>query len=418
MLSLLDIAAILLVLSAIFGWVNVRFIGLPNVIGLLVMALATSAGLIVLDELMPGLGVQRVVEGTIKSIDFYNAMMNGMLAFLLFAGALQVDLGRLRAEAAAVGLMATVGVVISTVIVGFGFYALALIIGVDLPLAWAMVFGALISPTDPVAVLALLKSVALPQRLEIKIAGESLFNDGVGVVVFTLLIGIAARAEHLTFLNVGEAFLTEAVGGAVLGLIVGLIAVRGMEAVDNYPVEILITLGLVTGLYALALRLEMSGPIAVVVAGILVGNRGVRTAMSETTRQHLFQFWELIDELLNSVLFLLIGLEVLVVSVDPSLAILAAATIPLVLIARFVSVSAPLTLLSLHHTFTRGSIPILTWGGVRGGISVALALAVPTMDFREPILIATYAVVVFSIVVQGLTITPLVRRLVREGAEP
>ncbi len=418
MLSLFDIATILLVLSAIFGWVNERFIGLPHVIGLLVMALATSIGLIVLDEFMPGLGVSRVVEGAIKSIDFYNALMNGMLAFLLFAGALQVDLGRLRAEASAVGLMATVGVVISTVIVGFGFYALALIIGVDLPLAWAMVFGALISPTDPVAVLALLKSVDLPQRLEIKIAGESLFNDGVGVVIFTLLIGIATRTEHLTVLNVGEAFLMEAVGGAVLGLVVGLITVRAMEAVDHYPVEILITLGLVTGLYALALRLHMSGPIAVVVTGILVGNRGVRTAMSETTREHLFQFWEIIDELLNSVLFLLIGLEVLVVSVDPSLAVLAAATIPLVLAARFVSVSAPLTLLSLHHTFTRGSIPILTWGGVRGGISVALALAVQTMNFREPILIATYAVVVFSIVVQGLTITPLVRRLIREGAEP
>jgi len=418
MLSLFDIAAILLVLSAIFGWVNERFIGLPHVIGLLVMALATSIGLIVLDQFMPWLGVQRVVAGAIKSIDFYKALMNGMLAFLLFAGGLQVDLGRLRAEAAAVGLMATVGVVISTVIVGFGFYALAQIIGVDLPLAWAMVFGALISPTDPVAVLALLKSVDLPQRLEIKIAGESLFNDGVGVVIFTLLIGIATRAGHLTIANVGEAFLMEAVGGAVLGLIVGLITVRAMEAVDNYPVEILITLGLVTGLYALALRLHMSGPIAVVVAGILVGNRGVRTAMSETTREHLFQFWEIIDELLNSVLFLLIGLEVLVVSIDPSLAVLAAATIPLVLAARFVSVSAPLTLLSLHHTFTRGSIPILTWGGVRGGISVALALAVPTMDFREPILIATYAVVVFSIVVQGLTITPLVRRLIGEGVEP
>jgi len=418
MLSLFDIAAILLVLSAIFGWVNERFIGLPHVIGLLVMALATSIGLIVLDQFMPWLGVQRVVAGAIKSIDFYKALMNGMLAFLLFAGGLQVDLGRLRAEAAAVGLMATVGVVISTVIVGFGFYALAQIIGVDLPLAWAMVFGALISPTDPVAVLALLKSVDLPQRLEIKIAGESLFNDGVGVVIFTLLIGIATRAGHLTIANVGEAFLMEAVGGAVLGLIVGLITVRAMEAVDNYPVEILITLGLVTGLYALALRLHMSGPIAVVVAGILVGNRGVRTAMSETTREHLFQFWEIIDELLNSVLFLLIGLEVLVVSVDPSLAALAAATIPLVLTARFVSVSAPLTLLSLHHTFTRGSIPILTWGGMRGGISVALALAVPTLEFREPILIATYAVVVFSIVVQGLTITPLVRRLIGEGAEP
>lgn len=416
MLSLFEIGAALLVLSAVFGWLNERFVGLPHVIGLLVMALATSIGLILFDHVVPALGLREAVEGTLAEIDFYDTMMNGLLAFLLFAGALQVDLGRLRAEAWAVGLMATVGVVISTVIVAVGFYLVARLIGVDVPFIWALVFGALISPTDPVAVLALLKSVDLPQRLEIKIAGESLFNDGVGVVLFTLLLGIATRGEELTALHVSELFLWEAVGGIIMGLIVGYVALRAMEAVDNYPVEILITLGLVTGLYAVALRLHMSGPIAVVVAGILVGNRGVRTAMSEVTREHLFQFWEFIDELLNSVLFLLIGLEVLVVTLDPSLAGLAVATIPIVLAARFIAVSAPLSVLSLRKTFTPGSIPILTWGGVRGGISVALALAIPVLAAREPILVATYGVVVFSIIVQGLTITPLVRRVIKKEA--
>ena len=418
MLSLFEIAAIVLALSAGFGWLNERFIGLPNVIGVLVVALAASIGLILFDRVVPGLGVQEVVQASLKQINFYDTMMNGMLAFLLFAGALQVDLGRLRAEASAVGLLATTGVAISTAIVGTGFYAIAHLIGVDIPLAWALVFGALISPTDPVAVLALLKSVSLPQRLEIKIAGESLFNDGVGVVLFTFLLGLATQTGEATVLNVAELFLWEAIGGAILGLAVGLVVLRAMEAVDDYSVEILITLALVAGLYALAVRLNMSGPIAVVVAGILVGNRGVRTAMSEVTREHLFQFWEIVDELLNSVLFLLIGLEVLVVSIDPSLAGLAVATIPLVLVARLVSVWVPLSLLSLRTAFTPGSIPILTWGGVRGGISVALALAVPVVDFREPILVATYAVVVFSIIVQGLTITPLVRRVIREDTKP
>ncbi|MCB1488572.1 MAG: sodium:proton antiporter [Bauldia sp.] len=417
MLSLFEIVAILLVLSAIFGWVNERFIGLPHVIGLLVMALAASIALIIFDEMVPVLGVRDAVEKTLAEIDFYDTMMNGMLAFLLFAGALQIDLSRLRAEAWAVGSMATVGVIISTFIVGVGFYLLAALIGVDIPLIWALVFGALISPTDPVAVMALLKSIEIPKRLEIKIAGESLFNDGVGVVLFTLLIGIATRTEELTVAYVGELFFWEAVGGAILGLIVGLIAVRAMEAVDNYPVEIMITLGMVTGLYAIALRLHMSGPIAVVIAGILVGNRGVRTAMSETTREHLFQFWEFIDELLNSVLFLLIGLEVLIVTLAPSLVGLAVATIPLVLAARLISVTLPLTLLSLRESFARGSIPILTWGGVRGGISVALALAIPFGDVREPILVATYAVVIFSIIVQGLTIMPLIRRVLRPDSQ-
>ncbi len=417
MLSIFDMAALLLVLSAIFGWINRRFVGLPHVIGLLVMGLLFSLAVVAVDLVLPETTVLEDFSAALRQIDFFETLMNGMLAFLLFAGSLQVNFGRLRDERWAIGLMATFGVVISTVIVGFSFWTAAQLLGVDVPLTWALVFGALISPTDPVVVLALLKRVRLPERLEIKIAGESLFNDGVGVVVFTLLLGVAAGGAELSAFHIGEVFLLEAVGGAVLGAVAGLIAVYAMEAIDEYPVEILITLALVTGLYALALRLHISGPIAVVVAGLFVGNRGAARAMSETTRKHLFEFWEVIDELLNSVLFLLIGLEILMISIDGPRAGLALLTIPLVLVARFISVAVPISALSLRRTFMTGSRRILTWGGVRGGISVALALSLPFADVREPILLATYAVVLFSILVQGLTIAPLARRIVREDSE-
>ena len=418
MLSLFEIAAALLVLSAIFGWINERYIGLPHVIGLLVMALLSSIALLVFDHFLPWLGVQDAVAATLVEIDFYDTMMNGMLAFLLFAGALQVDLGRLRAEAWAVGSMATVGVVISTFVVGFGFYFLAGLFGVDVPLIWALVFGALISPTDPVAVLALLKSVSLPQRVEVKIAGESLFNDGVGIVVFTILLGAAVTGSDFSLGEGARLFAIEAGGGIAIGLVFGWLGYRAMRSMDEYALEVLISLAVVMGGYALCTQLHVSGPLAMAVAGLLIGNHGVTFAMSDVTRDYVIKFWELIDELLNSILFLLIGLEILIISFVPSLAGLAVATIPLVLFARLVAVSAPLSILSLRRTFTRGSIPILTWGGVRGGISVALALAVPASVAREPILMATYAVVIFSIVVQGLTITPLVRRLIREDRPP
>ncbi len=415
MLSFFDIAALVVVLSAVFGWVNRRFIHLPHAIGLLVLGLAASLALIMVDDVFPETGFRESFTGAVAQINFYDTMMNGLLAFLLFAGALQVDFGRLRAEAWAVGLLATAGVVLSTVVVGAATWGAARLLGIDLPLIWALVFGALISPTDPVAVLALLKTVRLPASMEIKIAGESLFNDGVGVVVFTVLISIAVNGDSLDLLHAGEVFLVEAVGGAALGVVAGLLAVRAMESIDDYPVEILITLGLVTGLYALALHIHTSGPIAVVVAGLLVGNRGKATAMSETTRTHLFQFWELIDELLNSVLFVLIALEVLVIAFTPALLVLAAVTVPIVLIARYVSVAWPILLLSLRQRFATGSVRVMVWGGLRGGISVALALSLPVGSYRSPILVATYGVVIFSIIVQGLTIAPLVRRIAGAG---
>jgi monovalent cation:H+ antiporter, CPA1 family len=411
MLSLLEVGALLLVLSAFFGWLNARLFRLPPTIALLLMALLSSLVLIAIDALVPASNMRESFTSAIAQIDFFDTLMRGMLAFLLFAGALHVDLGELRNVRWPVGVLASVGVLISTTVVGVGFWLVTKIVGVELPLIWALVFGALISPTDPVAVLSLLKSVRIPSQLEMKIAGESLFNDGVGVVVFGVLLSLALQGGEPDLLHVAEFFAVEAGGGIVLGLVAGFVAVKAMQAIDDYPIEILLSLALVTGVYAVALRLHTSGPLAVVVAGLLVGNRGVVTAMSETTRKHLFDFWEVIDELLNSVLFLLIGFEVLVIGINPSLAVPAAVAIPLVLLARFVAVSVPLAIPRLGATFTPGSIPMLTWGGLRGGISVALALSIPQNAFREEIVIATYAVVLFSIIVQGLTIPSLIRRL-------
>lgn len=415
-LSLFEIAALLLVLSGFFGWFNHTILRLPHTIGLLVMALVASIALLGLERLFPALGITDTLQGAIGQIDFNATVMEGMLAFLLFAGALHVDFSYLRSQAWAIGLMASVGVVLSTFIVGFGLYFLAPLTGFEIPLIWALVFGALISPTDPVAVLSLLKSINVPHSLEAKIAGESLFNDGVGVVVFAIMVTIATSdaGTQVTIGQVAELFVVEAIGGAVLGFITGWIAYRAMATMDEHMLEILLTVGIVAATYAIALRLHLSGPIAVVVAGLLVGNRGADLAMSEHTQSSLFGFWELIDEILNSVLFLLIGLEVLVISLDPSFAWLAVASIPLVLMSRLIAVSMPILLLSLRQTFSSGVIPVLTWGGLRGGISVALALSLPAIPEKPLLLTCTYAVVLFSIIVQGLT----VKRVVNNTVDP
>lgn len=414
MLTLFEIIALILSISAVLSWVNSTFVKLPHTIGLLVMALATSFFLILLEAVFPDLGLTDAVQSAIGQIDFFETVMNGMLAFLLFAGALHVDLSLMRAQKWPIGLMATFGVVMSTFIVGTLFWLLAHFFGVPITYAWALVFGALISPTDPVAVLSLLKSISIPDSLEAKIAGESLFNDGVGVVVFTIIVAVAVGADggSLDPLHIAELFFVEAIGGAVLGMLVGYVVYRMMAAIDHDMVEILLTLGLVAGVYAVCLRLHLSGPIAVVVAGLFIGNRGAERAMSDDTREALFDFWEMIDEILNSVLFLLIGLEVLVITIDPSFAWIAALSIPIVLFARLAAVSIPILTLSLGFAFSKGVIPVLTWGGVRGGISVALALSLPAVGAKPLIMTATYAVVIFSIVVQGLTIKEVVRRTV------
>lgn len=414
MLTLFEIIALLLALSALFGWVNHYLIKLPHTIGLLLIALTASGGLLLLEYMIPALGITNRLQSAIGQIDFYSALMEGMLAFLLFAGALHVDFSFLRNQKWVIGLMATVGIMISTVLVGTSFWYIAGLFGLHIPYLWALVFGSLISPTDPVAVLGLLKTVDVPDSIEAKIAGESLFNDGVGVVLFSILLVIAGGSGHVEVsgLYIAELFFVEAGGGAVLGLVTGWLGYRAMATIDEYSLEILISLGTVAATYALAQRLHLSGPIAVVVAGLLIGNHGALHGMSDTTKRRLFGFWEVIDEILNSILFLLIGLEILVLKFELSLILIAATAVPIALISRYISVSIPIFVLSLRQTFTPGAIPVLTWGGLRGGISVALALSLPPIPEKPLILTATYAVVLFSVIVQGLTVKQVIKRTV------
>ncbi|MFZ1886294.1 MAG: sodium:proton antiporter [Rhodoplanes sp.] len=414
MLSIFDLVAILLTVSAAFAFINAKLLRLPTTIGVMIMGLAASLTLIGLELLTAETQLSRALTDAVRQIDFTEALMHGMLAFLLFAGALHVDLIKLKSRTASVGLLATVGVLVSITIVGISFWLVAGWLGSPIALIWALVFGALISPTDPVAVLSILKAVHVPEELEVEMTGEALLNDGVGVVVFTILVAAAVGTEGVGFgvVQVGQLFFVEALGGAILGLITGYVAYRAMRLIDDYRIEVLISLAVVMGTYALASKLDLSGPIAMVCAGLLIGERGPADAMSETTQQYLFSFWTLIDEILNIVLFLLIGLEVLVLRPGQAVTPLALLAIPIVLVARFVSVAAPVAALSVRMRFMKGTIPVLTWGGVRGGISIALVLSIPEFPQKPIILAATYAVVIFSIVVQGLTLAPLVRKVV------
>lgn len=411
-MSQFELVATLLVLTATFSWVNFRLAIWPHTIGLLVMGLGASLVVIGAEALMPGLFDYDGLAALLRQVDFQQTILDGMLAFLLFAGALHVDVASLRSRAATIATMATLGVLVSTVIIGFVVWAAAHLLGVAISLPWALVFGALISPTDPVAVLATLKEVKAPEDLKIVMTGETLFNDGVGVVLFAVLVH-AALGESFDAFQVGRMFVVEAFGGAALGALTGYIAYRAMRAIDDYSIEVLISLALVVGTYAIASRLVVSGPLAVVVAGLLVASRGPHDALSEQTQRYLFGFWTLIDEMLNSVLFLLIGLEVLVLRFEPAFGWLMALAVPLVLIARLIAVSGPVVLLGIVRKFARGTIPVLTWGGLRGGISVALALSLPEVAEKSAFLAATYAVVLFTLIVQGLSLRAVIKWLVR-----
>jgi CPA1 family monovalent cation:H+ antiporter len=413
MLSLLDQAAILLTLSALFGWLNHKFVPLPHSIGLLVISVVVSLVLVGIDLAFPEEHLFDPLTSALLQINFTSVVMDGMLGFLLFAGALHVDLGKLRSRAIPVAILAFLGTVISTVVVGAAFYWLAKLIGYPISLSWALVFGALISPTDPVAVLSTLKNVAVPAELEVEMQGESLFNDGVGIVLFTILLRFATGSGDTDAASIAELLVLEAGGGVLLGLVTGYIAYLGMRLIDDYPVEVLITLALVTGTYAVAQKLHVSGPLSVVAAGLLIGDRGPRYAMSERTQTYVFALWTLIDEILNSVLFLLIGLEVLVLRFEPWALVAAALAVPVVLVGRLSAVALPALLFARSKLMSVSNIPFLTWAGVRGGISVALALSVPDSSARPAILAATYAVVLFSIVVQGSTLGIVAKKTIR-----
>lgn len=400
----------LLILTATFSWVNVKLAVMPHTIGLLVMGLSASLIVIGAEAVMPGLFNYEGLSVLLRQVDFQQTVLEGMLAFLLFAGALHVDVVNLRSRALTIGTMASLGVVASTAIIGSVVWAASDLLGVTISLPWALVFGALISPTDPVAVLATLKAVKVPKGLKIVMTGETLFNDGVGVVLFAVLVH-AATGDDFGAFQVAEMFVVEAFGGAALGAVTGYVAYRAMRAIDDYSIEVLISLALVVGTYAIASRLIVSGPLAVVVAGLLVGSRGPRDALSEETQRYLFGFWTLVDEMLNSVLFLLIGLEVLVLRFEPAFGWLMALAVPLVLVARLIAVSGPVLLLGMFRKFESGTIPVLTWGGLRGGISVALALSLPEGAEKSALLAATYGVVLFSLIVQGLSLRVVIQRV-------
>ena len=401
-MSLFEIVSLLLCLAAVFAYINYKYIKLPTTIGIMLLSLLFSLALLLFGEL--GFSLDEEATKLVKSIDFNEALLHGMLSFLLFAGALHVNLNDLREQKWVIGTLATVGVICSTFIIGTVMYYVLQWLGIPVAYIYCLVFGSLISPTDPIAVMGILKLVGAPKTLETKIAGESLFNDGVGVVVFLVLLGIATGGDDVTATHIVSLFAIEALGGVFFGLGLGFLGFFMLKGVDNYQVEALITLALVSGGYAFAEYIHISAPIAIVVAGLFIGNQGRTFAMSDNTRERLDDFWELIDEILNAILFLLIGVELLILTFTNQFMIAGLLAIPIVLLSRFICVGVPIHFMKKFRTFSPYVTTILTWGGLRGGISVALALSIPSGPAREPLLVITYFVVVFSILVQGLTI--------------
>jgi len=408
-MNLFHVLALLLAIAALFSYLNHRFLRLPTTIGLMLIALAFSLGLLLLKPLAEG--VEDKVVLMLKSVDFDATVLHGMLGFLLFAGALHVNLAELAEQRWMIAFLATFGIIGSTAIIGV-LCALAFrVTGLDVPFIDCLLFGALISPTDPIAVLGILRQVGAPASLAAKITGESLFNDGVAVVVFLVITDIAAGGNAVSPGDVLALFLQQAAGGVLFGLAAGYLAYRMLRDVDNYQVEMLITLALVTCGYALAEKMGLSAPIAIVVAGLLIGNHGKLLPMAERTRERLDTFWVLVDEILNAVLFALIGLEMLVLVFREQYLAAGLIAIPVVLLARFITVGLPITLMRRFRSFSPNAVKIITWGGLRGGISIALALSLPASEVRKTLVAITYIVVVFSILVQGLTMGRLIRRL-------
>jgi len=411
-MTFLQITSILIVLAGAFGAINHLYLKLPSAIGILVVALLASFGVLGLDLMWPALEIASTARGIVNGLHFSDALLEGMLGLLLFAGALHVKLSDLKAQWRLVFLMATLGVGLSTAIVGVGFSWIT-----GMPLMIALVFGSLITPTDPVAVLGVLREANLKKSMETKIAGESLFNDGVGYVVFLVLVGLAFPGDDHHGAGAMDAvilFVQEAFGGAILGIVLGWLTFRVMRQIDDYSLEVLLTLGLAFGGYSLAVYLHFSAPIMAVCAGLLIGDIGAKHGMTEETRKYVDAFWKLIDEILNAVLFLMIGFEVFAIAFEADFLIAGVASIALALLARLTAVAVPVMLLKPFREFSKGVIPIMTWGGLKGGISVALALSLPDSEWKPLILTATYVVVIFSIIVQGLTVAPLANKVGRE----
>lgn len=394
----------LLLLAALFGYLNHKLMHLPRTIGMLIGALTLSAGMILWDAFFPGFLVRPWAEQLLEEVSFPAALLNGALSFLLFAAALSVSFSDLWNRKGIIIVLATIGVLISTVLMGGAMWLVFGWVGLNVPLIWCLVLGAIVAPTDPIAVGAALERIGLPAELRSTIAGESMLNDGVGVLLFTLLVGVATSgASDVSLGHFALLFVYEALGGVLLGLAGGYIAYRAMRAIDEHDVEVMISLALVTVTYSIAELMHLSGPIAVVVAGVLVGSHARKYAMSDKTRRHIDVVWSVIDEVLNALLFVLIGLEIVVVEGSSAIFEVAAAAAVLSLLVRFASVG-PLALIVSKLKVRMGTTLLLTWCGLRGGISIALALSLPESESRQPILAAVYGVVLFTILVQGLTL--------------
>ncbi len=410
-MNLYTIIAAIITLSATFAYINTKFIKLPVTIGIMILSMCASLLIVFVSSYFPAFSLINVREA-IASLDFNDLLMKRMLGFLLFAGAIHINSSELKKVRLPVISLATAGILISTFLVGTMTYYLLRAFEIPADYIYCLLFGALISPTDPIAVLGILKRAKIPHALELKIAGESLFNDGVAVVVFIVLYEIAQLGiDEVSASSVVLLFLREAGGGLLYGAILGYIGFYLLRSIDDYKVEVLITIAIVMGGYELANMMHISGPLAMVVAGIITGNKGKREAMSDQTRDYLGKFWELVDEVLNAVLFLLIGLEMLVIEANHLLIIVGIISIAVVLLSRFISVSLPVMLLRPFIKFEKHSVIILTWGGLRGGISVALALSLGTDMLRDIFVPVTYTIVIFSIIVQGLTIGKLAQKL-------
>ena len=407
------IVTILVVLSALFGYVNSRFFKLPITIGLMVITLVFTLFIIAISQFDETLLLRE--KAFIGNIDFKSVLFDIMLSFLLFAGALHTNFEQLKVQRWPILVFATIGVLVSTFLVGSIMFFVLQAINLQVDFIYCLLFGALISPTDPIAVLGILKQANAPKKLETKIVGESLFNDGVGVVVFLTILKIAEGGAEISFGHVAEMFVFEVLGGIALGLLLGWITYRMMKSIDDYDVEVIITIAAVMGGTLLAQKFHLSAPLAMVSCGLVVGNDTIRSAaMSNITETYVDKFWELIDVLLNTILFVLIGMEMLVLTFDSSYIVAGLLAVPIVLLCRYLSLWHPIKFFAKKLEFVPNTNLIMTWGGLRGGISIALALSLTHETYRELFLVITYIIVVFSIIGQGLTVGPLIKRLAKK----
>ncbi|MBK7966227.1 MAG: sodium:proton antiporter [Bacteroidetes bacterium] len=404
-MNLFHLLSVLIVLSAGFAYINFRYLKLPTAIGLMLVSMLFSFMILLFGKFVPSFTA--AVTGQISNIDFSDLLLEGMLSFMLFAGAIHIKYEDLKSERLSILLYSTISVLLSTFIIGYASFYLLNYFGFQVEIINALLFGALISPTDPIAVLGILKSVGTTKSLETKIAGESLFNDGVAVVVFITILHLTKPGVNFEPSNVAILFGQEALGGLLLGFSIGYIGYKLIASIDHYHVEVLITLAIVMGGYTIAHYIHVSGPLAMVVAGLVTGNKSKELGMSSVTAEYVDKFWELLDEILNAILFVLMGLELLIIQTNHVMILVSFILIGIVLITRYISVWVPSMIIRMKEEITRKTLLILTWGGLRGGISIALALSIPNDPNKDLFVTITYVIVCFSILVQGMTIGKL-----------